>query len=464
MVVGEFSQEANLVVIGGGPAGYAAAFRAAELGVETVIVDPRPALGGVCLHEGCVASKTLLHVAEAIHLASAAAGFGVTFEKPRIEPDRVQAWVGEVVGRLASGLESMRTRHGIEHLRGEAAFEDSRTIAIHGETTSRLRFKRALIATGALPAAHPMLPFDGDRVLTPGQASRVRDIAATTLVIGGGYQAIELASVHAALGSEVTLIDESDAFLPSADPDLARVLMRRLESRLAEVRGGVTVGRAEPHHKRLRLTFSSDGRPKRSEYDRIIVALAEGVRPSLERLHLDRTQARTTDAGFIEVTHQMQTTNPRLFAAGDVTGPPLLADRALAQGRIAAEVIAGWSSRFDARAIPFVIFTDPNLAWCGLTETEAKASGVAYEARRIPWGASGRAVGMGRATDGVTKIIYDPDTELVLGVGLVGPHTAEMIGEACLAIEMGAVLTDLASTLHPHPSMSELIADAARRP
>jgi len=450
MVVGEFTQEANLVVIGGGPAGYAAAFRAAELGIDTTIIDPRADLGGVCLHAGCVPSKTLCDLAAAIRAAGGAAAMGVAFSPPAIDSGKVGAWVDATIAKLAKGLAARAKQLNVTRLVGEARFEDGKHIAVTGGSVPRVKFRKAIIATGSRPVEHPDLAFDGDRILTPEQAVRCaehrRDACATLpktlLVIGSDYIAVEIASIFAALGSKVTLASPNASLLAETDDDLLRPLRKSLESSLAEILLGATM----------------DAKAA-AKFDRVIVSL--GRRANVDSLDLAKAGVECDADGFVRVDPSLKTSNPRVFAAGDVIGGVMLANVALAQGRVAADVIAARPCAFDARAIPRAIFTDPNLAWVGLTEKEAKASATPHAIARAPWGLSGRAVGMGRS-EGLTKIIFDPSSREALGVGLVGPGACEMIGEAALAIEMGALLDDLALTLHPHPTMSELLSDASR--
>ncbi|MCI0365108.1 MAG: dihydrolipoyl dehydrogenase [Phycisphaerales bacterium] len=464
MVVGEFTQETDLVVIGGGPGGYSCAFRAAELGVSTVIVDAHPsgALGGVCLHDGCIPSKTLLHIADIINAASLASEMGVSFTKPKFKAEGVREWTTKAIAKLAAGLDSQCRKFGVERIKGRAVFEDSRNLAIRDGDVARLRFKRAVVATGSIAAEHPALPFDQRLVVTPEAAMAVSEIPDSMLVVGSGYIAVELASIYAALGSKVSLVDEGEQWLPGVDADIARPLLRRLGDRLRGMWLKTNVKSARKKDGTMEVSFEGDDAAKSARFDRVVVAA--GRRPNLGDLHLDRVQVGLNGEGFITVDGHMRTSNPRIFAVGDIAGPPLLADKALAQGRVAAEAIAGkdQGARFDPRAIPIAIFTDPQIAWCGLTEQEAKAEAIPHAAAKIPWGASGRAVGMGRG-EGLTKIIYDPPSQLVLGVGMVGPHACEMISEGALAIEMGATLIDLAATIHPHPTLSELVSDAARQ-
>lgn len=456
MVVGEFTQETQLVVIGGGPAGYSAAFRAAELGVQTAIVDPRPALGGVCLHQGCVPSKTLIGVAQSIADAEHAAQFGIEFARPRIDLAKVHAWTVQTVDKLARGLDAICRKLGVERIVGAAHFEDGKHLAIRGGSIPRLKFRKAIIATGSRPIMPPFAPQDSRRVLAPQDALKVDQRPESVLIVGDDYMALELASIYAGLGAAVTLACPGEAILPDADADLTRHLLRAMKSQISNLRLSIAVADLKEKKNAVEARFGSDR--DRANFD--IAIVSADLAPNLAGLELGKTHVKLSDDGFIAVDDHCRTSDPRILAAGDVTGPPLLADRAIHMGRVAGEVAAGVDSVFDARAIPMVVFTEPNLAWCGLTENEAKQLGIEFAVAKMPWGASGRAVGLGRH-DGLTKIIYDPGSKLVLGVGICGHGATEMIAEGCLAIEMGAVLDDLAATIHPHPTASELLSDAA---
>lgn len=458
MVVGEFTQETNLLVIGGGPGGYSAAFRAAELGLETVIVDARETIGGVCLHAGCVPSKTLLSIADAIASVKHASSFGVQFASPKIDPDAIRAWVGKTISTLSEALVRQSEKLRVEHISGEAVFEDSKHVAIRGSEVPRVKFKKAIIAAGSSPIEHPACPFDGSRILNPGEALALHSIPGSLLIVGSSYMAVELASIYAALGSKVTLVDEGEQMLPDADADLVKPMLKRLGQSIAAISTKTRLSGAKAVKAGVDTRFEGSNAPKQTRFDQVIIAI--GQRPNTDSLGLEHTQVKLDEHGFIKVNEQMKTDDSRILAVGDVTGEPLLADKAIHQGRIAAEAAAGWGNAFDARAIPVIIFTDPQIAWCGLTEHQAKSAGVEHEVVKIPWGFSGRAVGMGRS-EGLTKLIIDPSTKLILGVGIAGSGAAEMIGEGALAIEMGAVVDDLASTIHPHPTMSELIGQAA---
>ena len=458
MVVGEFTQETDLVVIGGGPAGYSAAFQAAELDVQTVLIDERDALGGVCLHEGCVPSKTLLSIAESINTAKRAEAFGVHFKPPEIDIEQIQKWTKNSIDNLSRGLDQLCKKHGVERIQGRASFADSRNLAVAESDVPRIRFRRALICTGSRHVSHPALSTDLPGVLTPNEAVRPTWVPRTLLVIGNNYQALEIACIYDALGSAVTVIDEHERFLMDADPDIARPLLRVLNDRLDAMKPGVQVESAEQKDNQLTLTYFGKEPPKQTTFDAVVLATEQVA--NVESLHLDATKVQQDERGFITVNGQFKTDDPRIYAVGDVIGGQLLADKAIHQGRAAAQFIAGYGGEFDVRAVPMAVFTDPNVAWCGLTEAQAKAEKRDFQVKKIPWGASGRAVGMGRS-DGLTKVIYDASSELVLGVGIVGAHAAEMISEAALAIEMGAVLTDIAETIHPHPTTSELLSEVA---
>jgi dihydrolipoamide dehydrogenase len=457
MVVGEFTQEAHLVVIGGGPGGYAAAFRAAELGVQTVLVDSRPALGGTCLHEGCVPSKILLGIGEVIDQAARGSPWGVNYGAPRLDPSAMSKWTGGTISKLAQGLDSLARKLGVDRIEGRARFEDSRHLAIQGGPIARLKFKRVIVATGARSILPAWAGDAGSRVRTAPQALSIETIPSSILVIGSDYMAVELASIYAALGSHVTVLSPDERLLPEADADLVRPLTRALKERSIDVRLAAAVESLRESKSRVGIRCANV-EPGLIEADQAVVCA--GQSPCVDELNLAATQVTLDERRFIRVDDRQATSDQRVLAVGDVTGAPMLAHRALHQGRVAAEVVAGRDAVFDARAIPMVVFTNPDVAWCGLTESEAAARGVPHAVSRVPWGSSGRAVGLGKA-DGLTKIIFDPQTRLVLGVGMVGHGAAEMIAEGCFAVEMGAVVDDLCATIHPHPTISELLGEAA---
>jgi dihydrolipoamide dehydrogenase len=460
MVVGEFTQETQLLVIGGGPGGYSAAFRAAELGVQTVLVDARSTLGGECLHAGCIPSKTLLHLASVIRQAREADALGLAFDEPRIDLARTRAWIDATIERLAKGLDGRARDLGVERLDGTARFEDAKRVAIHGGDVPRVKFRRAIIATGSRPSEHPVLRPDGERIWDPAQALRVPEIPARLLVVGGDYIAIELAEIYVALGSRVTLVHPEPELLADADRDVLRPLERRLASSLEAVHAGTDVADVAADGRRLRVTLAGTAAAEPEPFDAVILSAPR--RGCTSGLGLEQTGVELDEHGFIRVDATMRTTDPRLLAVGDGTGPPCLADRALVQGRVAGEVVAGQPSAFDAAAIPFVMFSEPEVAWCGLTERAAAAGGIPVVALKVPWGASGRAVGMG-AQHGLTKILYDPASNIILGAAICGRGACELIAEVALAVEMGCELGDLADTMHPHPTLAELLSDAARQ-
>ena len=459
MVVGELTQETDLLIIGGGPGGYTAAFRAAELGVKTTVVEARQAgLGGVCLHEGCIPSKTLLTAAELIALPEHAEPFGIKFDKPTIELNKLREWKNQVVGKLVGGLDGQAKKFKIERVAGYAHFEDSHCVVVQGEHNTRIKFRKAIIATGSESIRLKGIEIDSPRIMHSSGALALADIPQNLLVIGGGYIGLELGSVYARLGSEVTVVEMMDSLLPGADGDLVRPLAKTLGGVLKEICLKTKVTAMTEEKNGLKITFDSDQPPGRDTFEKVLVCV--GRRPRSDNLGLDKTKVKVNHRGFIEVDEQRRTSDERIFAIGDVVPGPMLAHKAAAEGKIAAEVIAGQHSTFDARAIPAVVFTDPEVAWCGLTANEAKESGRKVVVKKMPWGACGRAVSMGRA-NGMTKILFDGDTQQVLGVGMVGVHAGEMIAEGVLALEMGAVAADLAGTIHPHPTLSEMMGEAA---
>ncbi len=459
MVVGSFSQETDVVVIGGGPGGYSAAFRAAELGQRVTIVDDRDALGGACLHDGCIPSKTLLHAVQCIRQAERAKDFGITFGAPTIDIDALRESLSGTVKQLARGLSGLATKLKVESVSGLAKFDDSRNVTVTNGNTTRLHFRRAIIATGTLDREHEVLPFSMQCVWRPSDAMHLPEVPERMLVIGNEYSAVEIAMIYAGLGSQVTLVTECERVLPDADEDLVRPLVRTMKNELSELCFGCLVTGVDETDAGMHVRYEATTPPSRELFDVIVNVTGRAGRT--DKLGLEKTSVRRGDDGFLQIDEQLRTTDPRIFAVGDVTGPGFLADKAIAQGRVAAEVAAGWESGFDAQAVPMVVFTDPNVAWCGVTEAAAKQAGRAITVKKTPWGASGRAASMKR-TEGMTKIICDEASEFVIGVGIVGPNAAEMIGEAALAIEMGATVTDLALTIHPHPTTCELLSETAR--
>jgi dihydrolipoamide dehydrogenase len=455
MVMGDLVREVDVAVIGGGPGGYSAAFRCAELGLETVVVDTGKRLGGACLFEGCIPSKALLHVAAVLGEAERAREFGVDFGEPRISLDPLRKWKSErVIGKLARGLTSVARGKNVEVVGGRAVFEDARKLRVQGDEPQAIRFKHVIVATGSQPAPLPGLSLVSDRILDSTAALELPEIPARLLVIGGGYIGLELGQVYAALGSQVTLVEMTDGLLPGVDRDLVQPLARRCEKTFASIHLGTRVSDL----REVGDTIQARVGEQTAAFDRVLVAV--GRRPETAGLGLETTRARLTERGFIEVDERGRTVDPHVWAVGDATGEPMLAHRAMRQGKVVAEAIAGRPVAFDNVVIPAVVFTDPEIAWCGLTETAAAAAGQTVKVARFPWAASGRAATLGRS-DGATKLVADPDTGRVLGVGIVGPGAGELIAEGALAVETALLAEDLALTIHTHPTLSETLMEAA---
>jgi dihydrolipoamide dehydrogenase len=455
MVMGDLGRDVDVAVIGGGPGGYSAAFRCAELGLETVIVDEGNRLGGACLYEGCIPSKALLHVATLIGDTERAREIGVDFGEPRVSLDSLAKWKSErVIGKLARGLASVAKSKRVDVIGGRAIFEGSQDVRVEGDEPQRLRFTHGIIATGSQPSGLFGLPLEGDRVMDSTGALALADIPERLLVVGGGYIGLELGQVYAALGSRVVLVEMTDGLLPGVDHDLVQPLARRCEKLFETIHLSTRLGG---------LSAVADGIEARygdvvTVFDRVLVAV--GRRAATEGLGLERTGVRVDARGVIAVDERLRTTNPNLYAVGDATGEPMLAHRAMRQGKVVAEVIAGRPSAFDNVAIPAVVFTDPEVAWCGVTESEAQRSGRAVKVARLPWAASGRAATLGRS-DGLTKLVADAESGRVLGVGIVGPGAGELIAEGVLAVESALTVEDVAATIHTHPTLAETLMEAA---
>ena len=452
---------AQLVVIGAGPGGYAAAFRAVELGLDVTLVDPEANPGGVCLHRGCIPSKALLHVAKLVSETEESAEIGVSFAKPEIDLHRVREWKDEVIGKLTGGLGSKVDKLKIKYVRGLAKFKDAKTLTVktvagdEGEMT----FEHAIIASGSRPIMLPGLDANSKQVVDSTGALDLADVPASLLVVGGGYIGLELGSVYAALGSKVSVVEMTDGLLPGCDRDLVSLLKRRLDKKfeaillntrvadIKEQKNGVTVS----------LVDKKDATTKR-RFAKVLVAI--GRRPNTENLGLENTGVKLNDKGFVEVDGQLRTAESHIFAIGDIAGEPMLAHKAYAEAHVAAEAISGRKAVYDPRAIPAVVFTDPEIAWCGLTETEARERKLKIKTAKLPWRGNGRTLTLGR-DDGMTKLIIDTETDRVLGVAVAGPGAGELIAEGVLALEMAAVSEDLRKTIHPHPTLSETLYDAA---
>jgi dihydrolipoamide dehydrogenase len=450
----------QLVVVGGGPGGYAAAFLAADLGLSVALVDPEVNPGGVCVYRGCIPSKALLHVANLINESRHAKAWGVEFGEPKLNLDQLRAFKDNVVKRLTSGTGQLAKHRKVNYIQGWAEIVDAHTLTVKrtagGDET--VQFEHALLATGSLPAIPPMLKIDDPRVMDSTAALDLPDIPKSMLVVGGGYIGLELGSVYAALGSGVTVVEMTPGLLPGADRDLVDILAKRVAQTMKSVLLETKVVQMKAEANGIRVTFEGKADPKEQLFDRVLVAV--GRRPNSKIPGLERTHVQVDQRGFIMVDEQRRTHEPSIFAIGDVVGEPMLAHKASHEGRVAVEVMAGENVAFAPRAIPAVVFTDPELAWCGLTEAQAVKEGRHVAVAKFPWGASGRAITLDR-TDGMTKLILDPGTERLLGVGLVGPGAGELIAEGVLAIEMGANATDLKLTIHPHPTLTETLMESA---
>jgi dihydrolipoamide dehydrogenase len=449
----------QLVVVGGGPGGYAAAFYAADLGMSVTLVDTEANPGGVCVYRGCIPSKALLHVAKLIDESRHAAAWGVEFAEPKINLDKLRDFKNNVVKRLTSGTGQLGKARKVNFIQGYAELLGPTSLKITrtdgGEET--LAFEHCILAVGSTPAIPPMLKVDDPRVMDSTGALDLPDIPKSMLVVGGGYIGLELGSVYATLGSAVTVVEMTPGLLPGADRDLVDILARRINGLMKSVLLSTRVTKMVAEKAGIRVTFEGEGAGEQV-FDRVLVSV--GRRPNGRMPGLDRTRAVVNDRGFIEVDQQLRTAEPTIFAIGDVVGEPMLAHKASHEGRVAVEVIAGHKAVFEPKAIPAVVFTDPELAWAGLTESQAEKEGRTVAVAKFPWGASGRAVTLDR-TDGLTKLILDPATERILGVGLVGPGAGELIAEGVLAIEMGANATDLKLSIHPHPTLTETLMESA---
>ena len=451
--------ECRMLVLGAGPGGYTAAFRSADLGMDTVLVERYAALGGVCLNVGCIPSKALLHAAEVLVEAKHAADFGISFGEPKIDLDKLRAHKDKVVGQMVKGLSGMAKARKVRTLTGSGLFVSPNEIEVTGEDGNKLvRFEHCIIAAGSQPVKLPGFPWDDARVMDSTDALMLADIPKKLLVVGGGIIGLEMACVYSALGSVVTVVEFMPQLMPGADPDLVKPLADLLKKRGVAVHLGCKVARVDAKKDALHATFEGDSVPAETKYDRVLVSV--GRTPNGGKLDAGKAGVVVSDRGFIPVDRQMRTNVPHIFAIGDLVGQPMLAHKATHEGKLAAEVAAGEKKEWVARVIPSVAYTDPEIAWVGVTETEAKAKGLAVGVAKFPWAASGRAVGIGR-TEGFTKLIFDEHTERVIGAGIVGVHAGDLISELALAIEMGCEAGDIGHTIHPHPTLSESVAMAA---
>jgi len=459
MVMGELMQETELLVIGSGPGGYAAAFRAADLGLDVTMVDTARRPGGVCLFKGCIPSKTFLYLAELIHDAAKAESMGITFGKPKIDLNGLRKWKAQVIDKMADGLVNLSNRRGVQLIKGRAEFESSDTVRLQDSDVSHIKFRRAILATGSRPINFPGKNFEaGSRIMSSTGALALADIPERLLVLGGGYVGLELGTVYASLGSRVTLVELTSQLLPGVDRDLVVPLSKKLKSIFENIYLNTKVASLDEYDSGVNVTLEGDVEAPHQTFERVLVAI--GRRPATDEIGLGNTKVKLDDHGFVIVDQQLRATDEKIFAVGDVVGGMMLAHKATREGKIAAEVIAGEPSAFDVRAIPAVVYTDPQIAWCGLTEEEARRENRPIEVQRFPWKFSGRATTMG-APEGLTKIIIDPETQRILGVGITGRDTEGLISEGVLAIEMGALAEDMALSIHPHPTLSETEGEAA---
>lgn len=458
----------RVAVIGAGPGGYAAAFYAADLGMQVTLIDNEKNPGGVCLYRGCIPSKALLHVAKVLDEASHARAWGIDFGAPKIDVDQLRAFKDRVVDKLTSGTGQVAKLRKVQYLQGRASLLSPTSIRVRltagGEQT--VEVDNIILATGSHPTRIPALSLDSPRVLDSTGALDLPEIPKTMLVIGGGYIGLELGSVYAALGTKVSVVEMTPGLLPGADRDLVRILAQRVEKTFDKVMLSTKVtsmraveGSSAPSDSPgVLVTFEGEGAPAEARYDYVLVSI--GRRPNTQIEGLERTKVQVNDKGFFQTDHQRRTDEPAIFAIGDVAGEPMLAHKASHEARVAVEVIAGHKAAFEPQAIPAVVFTDPEIAWAGLTEAEAEKQGTTVEVARFSWGASGRAIAIDR-TDGMTKLLIDPATERVLGVGIVGSGAGELIAEGVLAIEMGATASDVKLTIHPHPTLTETLMEGA---
>ena len=450
----------QLIVVGGGPGGYSAAFLAADLGLRTALVDPETNPGGVCVYRGCIPSKALLHVAKVLDESRHAKAWGIDFGEPAIDLAKLRAFKDNVVKRLTSGTGQLVKHRKVQYLQGLAEMVDAHNLRVKRPDgkEEQVQFEHAILATGSVPAIPPMLNVDDPRVMDSTAALDLPDIPESFLVVGGGYIGLELGTVYATLGSAVTVVEMTPGLLPGADRDLVDILAKRVAQTMKRVLLNTKVVALKPEEQGIRVTFEGEVDPKAQVFSRVLVAV--GRRPNSKIPGLEKTHVQVDQRGFIMVDEQRRTHEPSIFAIGDVVGEPMLAHKASHEGRVAVEVMAGENVAFTPRAIPAVVFTDPELAWAGLTETQAAKDSRGVVIAKFPWGASGRAITLDR-TDGLTKLVLDPDTERLLGVGLVGPGAGELIAEGVLGIEMGANATDLKLSIHPHPTLTETMMESA---
>ena len=451
--------ECQLLVLGSGPGGYTAAFRGADVGLDTVLVERYETLGGVCLNVGCIPSKALLHAAAVIDEAEAMAAHGVSFGKPKIDIDKLRGFKSKVVGQLTGGLSTMAKQRKVRTVQGVGSFVSPNELEVEGKDGKKLiRFEKAVIAAGSQSVRLPAFPWDDERIIDSTGALELKDVPKKLLVVGGGIIGLEMATVYAALGSEVTVVEFMDQIIPGADADLIKPLAKRLATKVKGIHLKTKVVEAKATKKGIEVSYEGENIPETTLFDRVLVSV--GRSPNGNKIGADKAGVAVTERGFINVDTQMRTNVPHIFAIGDLVGQPMLAHKATHEAKVAAEVAAGMKTHFDARVIPSVAYTDPEIAWVGVTEREAKEKGLKIGVGKFPWAASGRAIGIDR-TEGFTKLLFDEETHRVVGGGIVGPHAGDLISEVALAIEMGSEAADIGLTIHPHPTLSESVGMAA---
>ncbi len=450
---------AEVAVLGSGPGGYTAAFRAADLGKKVVLIERYASLGGVCLNVGCIPSKALLHAARVVSEAEEMSHLGIGFGKPKVDLDKLRGWKESVVGRLTKGLAGLAKQRKVTVVEGVGRFTSPHMIEVKtADGVKKVSFDNAIIAAGSQSARIPGFPYDDDRLMDSTGALELADIPKRLLVIGGGIIGLEMATVYDALGSKVTVVELMDGLIPGADRDLIRPLHKRIEKRYEAILLKTKVTKLEAQKGGLKATFEGESAPEPQVYDRVLLSV--GRRPNGKAIEAEAAGVKVDERGYIAVDRQMRTNVPHIYAIGDIVGEPMLAHKATHEGKLAAEIIAGHKGAFDARTIPSVAYTDPEIAWMGLTETQAKADGIAIEKAAFPWAASGRALATAR-DEGMTKLIFDAGSKRLLGAGMVGPNAGELIAETVLALEMGADAEDIGLTIHPHPTLSETVFFAA---
>ncbi len=449
----------EIVVVGAGPGGYAAAFYAADLGKKVTLIERDTRLGGVCLNRGCIPSKALLYATHQITSAKDSEHRGITFAAPTVDLTKLRTWKESILTKLGGGIAQLAKMRNVDVIKGRAYFEGSQTLRIETDKGQQfLNYEQAIIAVGSLPALPKAFDLGNPRVMTSTEALEIEDIPENMLVVGGGYIGMEMGTVYAALGSKIVMVEALDALLAGADADLARPVVANAKKSFKEIRLKTKVGKMATVGKQIKVEMEFDGKKVTELYDRVLVSV--GRKANSADLGLENTKVVLDVKGFIKVNAQQQTDDPHIYAIGDIAGGILLAHKAHKEARIAVEVIHGEPSAFENIVMPAVVFTDPELAWCGLTEAEAKEKGVKYEVAKFPWAASGRALSFDR-TDGVTKMLIDPETERILGVGICGAGAGELIAEAVVAMEMGATARDIALSVHPHPTLSETMMECA---